>query len=221
VGSGTKPFLIGIAGGTGSGKTLLATSLAGRYAHLGVSILDLDSYYRDQRHLSEEERSLVNFDKAEAIDHDLLFQHLEKLMAGMPIEKPCYSFATHTRQPHHESVEARPMVILEGLFALWDSRIRSLMDLKVYVEADPDVRFIRRLRRDVLDRKRTVESVIGQYLQTVRPMHQLSVQPTRAYADIVVDNTDQFDPAISIVERAIRERRPLFAPRGEKKTGGD
>lgn len=210
-----KPFLIGIAGGTGSGKTLLATSLAGRYAHIGVSILDQDSYYRDQSHLHEEERSRVNYDEAMAIDHDQLFQHLEQLAAGRPIAKPCYSFATHTRQPRVESVEARPMIILEGLFALWDSRIRSLMDLRVYVEAAADVRFIRRLRRDVLERQRTLESVIEQYLRTVRPMHELYVEPTRAYADLVVDNSDRLDPAISIVERAIRERRPSLSSPGE------
>lgn len=215
-----RPFLIGIAGGTGSGKTLVANSLADRYARIGVSLLDQDSYYRDRSYLSEEERSQVNYDEACGIDHDLLFQHLQQLMAGRSIKRPCYSFATHTRLARIEPVEAKPMVILEGLFALWDPRIRSLMDLKVYVEADADVRFIRRLRRDVLERKRTVESVIEQYTQTVRPMHHKYVNPTKAFADIVVENTDRLDLVLSTVERVIEERQPMFAARGGEKSGG-
>ncbi len=221
MGSGTKPFLVGIAGGTGSGKTLLARSLAERYAHIGVSVLTQDSYYRDRSHLGEEERSQVNYDEAGAIDHDLVFQQLQQLVAGRSIKRPCYSFATHTRLARIEPVEAKPMVILEGLFALWDPRIRSLMDLKVYVEADADVRFIRRLRRDVLERKRTVESVIEQYLETVRPMHEIYIYPTRAYADLVVDNTDRLDAVASEVERAIEGRQPRFAAGGHKKRGAE
>ncbi len=208
--------MIGITGGTGSGKTLVANSLAERYAHIGVSLLDQDSYYRDRSHFSEEVRSQVNYDEADAIDHDLLFKQLQQLMAGRPIEKPCYSFATHTRLARVECVEAKPLIVLDGLFALWDPRIRGLMDLKVYVEADADVRFIRRLRRDVLERGRTIDSVIDQYLKTVRPMYQLYVEPTRAYADIVVDNTDRLDPATSVVERAVRERRHSFTPGDEE-----
>ena len=211
-----KPLLIGVAGGTGSGKTLLTTTLAARYARVGVCIIDQDSYYHDQSHLSPGERSRVNFDQGSAIDHSLLFDHLQRLLAGQAIKKPRYDFATHTRQPESDLVSTRPVIFLEGLFALWDADCRSLMDLRVYVEAEADIRFIRRLRRDILERGRTVESVVEQYLRTVRPMHQLYVEPTRAYADIVVDNSDRIDPAVTIVERAINERRPSFGPGEEK-----
>jgi uridine kinase len=212
-----RPILIGVAGGTGSGKTLLTTAVAARYARLGVCIIDQDSYYHDQSHLSLEERNRLNFDQASAIDHDLLFGHLQQLLAGQAIEKPRYDFATHTRRPENDGVSPQPIIFLEGLFALWDSKCRSLMDLKVYVEADADIRFIRRLRRDILERGRTVESVVEQYLTTVRPMHQLYVEPTRAHADLIVDNTDSVEPAVAAVERAIRELRPSFSPgNGEK-----
>jgi uridine kinase len=207
-----KPLLIGMAGGTGSGKTLLTAALAARFARTGVCVIDQDSYYHDQSHLSPEERKDVNFDQASAVDHNLLFEHLQQLIVGEAIEKPRYDFVTHTRWPETDRVSPQPIIVLEGLFALWDPECRSVMDLKVYVEADADIRFIRRLRRDILERGRTVESVVAQYLRTVRPMHQLYVEPTRAYADLVVDNTDRIDPAISIVERAIRERRPSLAP---------
>ncbi len=212
----TKPFLIGIAGGTGSGKTLLATTLARKYAQVGVCILNQDSYYHDRSQLSVEERSRVNYDEAPAIDHDMLFAHLQKLVAGKAIEKPRYDFATHTRQAECDLVSPKPVVFLEGLFALWDPNCRALMGLKVYVEADADIRFIRRLRRDVLERGRTVEYVIAQYLQTVRPMHHAYVEPTRAYADLVVDNSESLEPALLEVERAIRERLPhYFVPQQE------
>jgi uridine kinase len=212
-----KPILIGVAGGTGSGKTLLTTTLAARYARLGVCIIDQDSYYHDQSHLSPEERNRLNFDEASAIDHDLLFGHLQQLLAGKTVEKPQYDFTTHTRRSESDWVSPQPIIFLEGLFALWDPNCRSLMDLKVYVEADADIRFIRRLRRDILERGRTVESVVEQYLTTVRPMHQLYVEPTRAYADLIVDNTDCVEPAVSAVELAIRERRPSFSPGNREK----
>jgi uridine kinase len=206
-----QPLVVGIAGGTGSGKTVVATNLAKRYAQIGVLILDQDSYYRDQRHLSEAERTLVNYDEPQVVDHDLLFHHLQQLIAGQPIEKPRYRFATHTRDPEWEVVHPRPIIFVEGLFALWYSPLRSLMDLKVYVEADPDMRFIRRLRRDVLERGRTVESVIAQYLKTVRPMHLAHIEPTKAYADVVVDNTESLEQAVTLIDRAIAKRCPSCA----------
>jgi len=220
VADSTRSLLIGVAGGTGSGKTLLTTTLVARYAHIGVCIIDQDSYYHDQSHLSPEERTKVNFDQASAIDHPLLFDHLQRLIAGQAIRKPRYDFATHSRQAESDPVYPMPLIILEGLFTLWDPKCRSLMDLKVYVESDADIRFIRRLRRDTLERGRTVESVVVQYLTTVRPMHKLYVEPTRTYADIVVDNSDRLDAAVSIVERGIREFRPVLAPGDEDAVKG-
>jgi len=184
------PVIIGITGGTGSGKTILARSIAERYAHLGVALVDQDSYYRDQRHLSLPERESVNYDEPSAIDHDLLLEHLRELREGRPVVKPQYCFASHTRSGQGESVAPKPIIVVEGLFALWQPRIRSLMALKIFVEADADIRFIRRLQRDVLERGRSVQSVVEQYLQTVRPMHQLYVEPTKADADLVVDSPE-------------------------------
>lgn len=203
--------MVGIAGGTGSGKTIVAANLANRYAQIGVLILDLDSYYRDQSHLNEVERTLVNYDEPQVVDHDLLFHHLQQLIAGQPIEKPRYCFATHTRDHEGELVHPRPIIFVEGLFALWYPPLRSLMDLKVYVEADADMRFIRRLRRDVLERGRTIESVIAQYVQTVRPMHRAHIEPTKAYADVVVDNTESLEQAVTVIDQALAQRYPLCA----------
>jgi len=204
-------IVVGIAGGTGSGKTAVTRALAAKYRRVGVLTIGQDSYYRDQSHMSEEERALVNYDKPQAIDHDLLFQHLRRLLAGQNVQKPHYCFATHTRARETELIQLQPIVLVEGLFALWDKRIRALMNLKVYVEADPDIRFIRRLRRDILERGRTVESVVTQYLETVRPMHQTYVEPTKAYADLVLDNNTSLEHAIARIAQAISERYPSHA----------
>ena len=163
----SRRLIIGIGGGTGSGKTTVARTLCERYATLGVSLVDLDSYYYDRSHLSPEERARVNYDEPSAIDHDLLLQHLERLESGQLIEKPRYLFATHTRSAQTDVVKPTPIIIVEGLFALWDPRICSLMGLKLYVDADSDLRFIRRLQRDLVERGRTVESVITQYLSLI------------------------------------------------------
>jgi len=184
------PVIIGIGGGTGSGKTTLARAIVERYAIIGVALLDQDSYYRDQSHLSLPDRESVNYDEPSAIDHDLLLEQLRELLEGRSIKKPAYCFASHTRTGEGASVASQPMVVVEGLFALWEPRIRGLMALKIYVEADPDIRFIRRLQRDVIARGRSVQSVVEQYLQTVRPMHQRYIEPTRRHADLVVYNTD-------------------------------
>jgi len=184
------PVIIGIGGGTGSGKTTLARAIVERYAIVGVALVDQDSYYRDQSHLSLPERESVNYDEPSAIDHDLLLEHLRELREGRPIVKPQYCFASHTRSGEGETVAPRPIVVVAGLFALWEPRIRSLMALKIFVDADADIRFIRRLQRDVLERGRSVQSVVEQYLQTVRPMHKLYIEPTRRHADLVVYNTD-------------------------------
>jgi uridine kinase len=201
------PAIIGIGGGTGSGKTTLARSLAERYAQLGVALIDQDSYYRDQSHLSLRERESVNYDEPWAIDHDLLLEQLKQLREGRSIKKPAYCFTSHTRTGEGETLAPQPMIVVEGLFALWESRVRSLMALKIYVDGDSDIRFIRRLQRDVIARGRSVRSVVEQYLQTVRPMHQRYVEPTRQYADVVVNNSDNpeisrwMEPALARVEK--------------------
>jgi|SRR4029077_4727675 uridine kinase len=197
------PFVIGIAGGSGAGKTTIVEKLSAQLSGVRVSVLDQDSYYRDCSHMSRKERDAVNFDDPSALDHDLLILHLEQLRLGNPITKPVYCFATHTRTREVTVIEPAPLVMVEGIFALHDPRLRSLMDLKLYIDADPDLRFIRRLMRDIVDRGRTPESVITQYLETVRPMHLQHIHPTRRYADLVVDGTGSIGPALRKINKAI------------------
>lgn len=174
-----------------------------------MTLIDQDSYYRDRSHLSREERSRLNFDEPGAFDYNLLVQHLERLRGGEPVEKPRYSFTARTRTGEFDRVEPAPLIVLEGLLALWDSRIRKLAGLKIYVDADADVRMTRRLRRDVGERGRTVESVVTQYLETVRPMHRLHVEPTKAYADLVLDTTDSsLEDSMTKIDRALAETFP-------------
>lgn len=184
-----KPLIIGIGGGTGAGKTTLAQRLTLLYPDLGTVILDQDSYYRDQSHLRFEQRVLTNYDEPAALDIDLLVRHMELLAAGKPIQKPCYCFVTHTRTAEVKEIHPAQLVILEGLMALWDERLRALMGLKIFVDADADVRLMRRLLRDVQERGRTLESTVAQYRDSIRPMHRRYVDPTKAFADLVVDTT--------------------------------
>jgi uridine kinase len=195
------PLLIGIAGGTGSGKTTLAAHLLRRYAPEGACLLEQDSYYRDRGNLSAHEREGINYDEPEAIEHDLLLEHVKSLMGGRAIEKPVYSFRTHTRSREVQAVGPASVILLEGLFALWDPRVRLLMDLKVYIDAPADLRFLRRARRDVCERGRTIDSVIEQYLETVRPMHEAQIQPTKAYADLVVENDGDLKEMLKIAQQ--------------------
>lgn len=203
----SSPLLIGIGGGTGSGKTTVAHMISERYAHLGVSLVDQDSYYHDRGHLSAVERVQVNYDEPAAIDHDLLLDHLAQLAGGQSIQKPRYLFATHTRSSEVDPVQSAPIVVVEGLFALWEPRICALMGLKLYCDADADLRFIRRLQRDTLERGRTAHSVIEQYLRTVRPMHQLHIEPTKRNADLVVDTSSAFQADLFQVVDGVLARR--------------
>ena len=182
-----RPRLIGIAGGTGSGKSTVARRLLARFPGQGC-LLEFDSYYRDQSHRTFEDRQTVNYDHPAAIEFDLLLTHLQALLRGETIARPCYSFSTHNRLPHPEMVASQALIVVEGLFALADPRLRQLMDLRLFVDAPADLRFIRRLQRDLEERGRSAASVMAQYLATVRPMHLTWVEPTRAHADLVIDN---------------------------------
>jgi uridine kinase len=211
-------FLIAIGGGTGSGKTTIARGIAERYTSLGVAALNQDSYYFDRSHLSASEKEEINFDDPRALDHDLICEHVQQLWRGEAIEKPRYSFATHTRTGEFDRVDPAPLVLLEGLFALWDPRVRALAGLRVFVDADADVRFIRRLRRDVGERERTWQSVVTQYLATVRLMHHLHVEPTKAFADLVLDTTQApLEDSLNRIDRALVEVSPRVRDMASRK----
>lgn len=198
--------MIGIAGGTGSGKSTVARRIYDSL-HLDSAVfLDQDSYYRELGHLPLQERTRVNFDHPDALDNELLAEHLEQLIAGRPVEKPTYDFSAHTRAAQSVRVEPRGVILVEGILLFVESRLRELFDLKIFVDTDADIRFIRRLRRDLDLRGRTLDSVIEQYLATVRPMHFDFVEPSKRYADIILPRGGNNMPGISVIAARIRER---------------
>jgi uridine kinase len=182
-----KPVaLVGIAGGTCSGKSLVSKRLTERVGEDNVLILKQDNYYRDLRDLSPEERARVNFDHPDAFDNDLLYKHVKQVLSGRPVKEPVYSFVHHTRTGETTRREPRPVVILEGILALEDERLRGLMDFRVFVDEDADIRLARRIRRDEVERGRSAQSVLVQYEDSVRPMHEQFVEPTKRFADIII-----------------------------------
>jgi uridine kinase len=180
------PFVIGIAGGTGAGKTTIARALAHAVPAEHVAAIEHDHYYRDLRHLSPEARDRVNFDHPDALESDLLVEHLVRLRRGEPIEVPIYDFATHTRRTETRAVEPSPVVLVEGILVLADAALREQLDLKVYVDTDADIRVLRRIARDLHERARSFESVREQYYATVRPMHLQFVEPSKRWADVII-----------------------------------
>lgn len=200
-----KPVFVGIAGGTGSGKTLVAQRLAVRVGTEQVVLLQQDWYYRDLSHLPFAEREKRNFDHPDAIDFPLLREHVRRLLAGLPVQVPRYDFVAHCRTGESYPLEPRPVVILEGILILHDQELRKLMDLKIYVESEPDVRFIRRLMRDMNERGRSLTSVVKQYLETVRPMHLQFVEPSKGHADVIVPQGGENEVAVQLVAARVRE----------------
>lgn len=204
-----RPVVIGIAGGTGSGKTTVAEAIVRRIGPERIALIQQDSYYKDQSHLPMEERVRINYDHPESIDTALLIRHLQELIAGRPVEVPIYDFTTYTRTPHTRRVEPRPVILVEGILVFVEKALRDLFDIKIYVDADPDIRFIRRLQRDLAERGRTLESVIQQYLSTVRPMHLEFVEPSKRYADIIIPeggfNTVALDMIIARIRAMLEE----------------
>lgn len=194
-----KRLLIGITGGTGSGKSTVSREILKSIHKKNVVIIEQDSYYKNQSHLSFEERVKTNYDHPFAFDNDLLLKHLKDLLNDKPIEKPIYDFERHTRKKETITVYPKEIIILEGILILNDDDIRNLCDIKIFVDTDSDVRVIRRILRDIKERGRTLDSVIHQYMSTVRPAHLQFVEPTKKYADIIIPEGGYNKVAIDII----------------------
>ncbi len=199
-------MLIGISGGTGSGKTTVANRILESVSASEVVFIQQDSYYRNVEDLPLDYRQVANFDHPDAIDNELLVDHIRKLKAGQPIDLPLYDFKSNTRLPETRRVDPKPILIVEGILIFTDARLLEQMDIKVFVDTPDDIRFIRRLRRDVAERGRTVDSVIEQYLGTVRPMHMQFVEPSRRYADVIIPEGGHNLVSIDLISGKIRER---------------
>lgn len=208
-GGASRPLVIGVAGGSGSGKTTVARAIEEAIVPESV-LIDQDAYYKDLAHLPLEARKQVNFDHPDAFDTELLIVQLGQLAGGQAIAKPTYDYPAHTRAAATVRVEPRDVILVEGILLFADARLRALFDIKVYVDVADDVRFIRRLQRDVVERGRTMESVIHQYLTTVRPMHLEFVEPSKRYADVILPEGGQnrigIEMIIARVEREARRR---------------
>src|SRR5919202_1511008 len=199
-------MIIGICGGTGSGKKTVAKKILESVSAADVAFLQQDSYYRNRAELPLDYRRQVNFDHPDAIDNDLLVEHLRALKAGRAVELPIYDFKNHVRLPETQRVEPKLIIILEGILIFAEPRLLAEMDIKVFVDTPDDIRFIRRLRRDVAERGRTVDSVIEQYLATVRPMHMQFVEPSKRVADVIIPEGGYNMVSIDLLSGKIRER---------------
>ena len=195
----SKPIIIGVTGGSGSGKTSVSRAIFNNFPDHSIMMLEQDSYYKDQSHLSFEERLNTNYDHPFAFDNDLLIQHVGDLLNYKAIEKPVYDYVAQTRSQATIMQEPKEVIILEGILILEDERLRDLMDIKVYVDTDDDLRIIRRIKRDMEERGRTLDSVIEQYLTVVKPMYHQFIEPTKRYADIIVPEGGENHVAIDLI----------------------
>ncbi|MDD2447182.1 MAG: uridine kinase [Tissierellia bacterium] len=200
-----KPLLIGIAGGTGSGKTTVTKEIIKSISSDDVVVIEQDSYYKDQSTLSFEERVNTNYDHPDAFDNELMIKQLKDLLDGKTINKPIYDFENHNRKVETETVEPKNIIILEGILILFDEKVRNLLDIKIYVDTDSDVRIIRRILRDIKERGRTLDSIIVQYMGTVRPAHLQFIEPTKRYSDIIIPEGGYNKVAVDIIVAKINE----------------
>lgn len=191
--------VIGIAGGSGSGKTTVQRRIMERFGSTAIALMEHDVYYRDLSHLPFEKRTQFNFDHPNALETELMVEQLDALLSGSPIEKPTYDFTNHQRLPETDRIEPRPVVIVEGILVLAEPALRERMDIKLYVDTAPDVRLMRRIERDINERGRTLESVLAQYRRTVRPMHLEFVGPSKRHADVIIPRGGKNQVAIDMV----------------------
>jgi uridine kinase len=206
-----KPLIIGIAGGTGSGKSTVARKVADALDAASVAFIDMDAYYRNYTHITLEERRRVNWDHPDAFDFDLLTRHLSELAERRAIDKPVYDFVTHLRSEDTVRVEPTDVIVIDGILLFVDERVRDLCDVKVFVDAEADIRLIRRLRRDMRTRGRPLNEIIDQYLSTVQPMHLQFVEPSKRYADIIVPRGGHNEIAIEMIVAKISRRLAAVA----------
>ena len=199
-------MIIGICGGTGSGKTTIARAIVDAVGVEKVVLVEQDSYYRNLADMPLDERHQANFDHPDSLDSDMLVNHIRRLKQGLQVEMPLYDFKTHTRSNRIETIEPKPVVIVEGILIFAEPRVLDLLDVHVYVDTPDDVRFIRRLQRDISERGRTVESVIGQYYRTVRPMHFEFVEPSKRHADIIIPEGGQKGVSVDLLCGLVREK---------------
>ena len=195
---------IGVAGGTGSGKTTVARRILDRVGTENIAYIPHDAYYKDLHHLSREERIKTNFDHPDSLETSLMVEHLKALRQGKAVEIPVYDFKTHTRADETRHVDPARIILVEGILLFVEPELRELLDVKLFIDTDADIRFIRRLRRDVNERGRTFESVISQYLRTVRPMHLEFVEPSKRYADVIIPEGGFNEVAIEMLAARIR-----------------
>ena len=199
-----KPFVIGIAGGTGSGKTTVSHRVAAAAPVESVTIIEYDSYYRDRPELTEEERSHLNFDHPDSLETSLLISHLMALKSGTEVEVPIYDFTTHRRKKETTRAKPTPVIVVEGILTFVDERLRDLFDLKIFVDTDADIRVFRRIRRDIEQRGRDFSSIREQYYETVRPMHLMFVEPSKRWADVILPEGGENEVALDLIIGKVR-----------------
>ena len=223
---GAQPLLIGVAGGSGSGKTTVVRRIVRALGQEQVVVVHHDSYYRDTSHLPMAERVQINYDHPESLETELLIQHLEALLRGQAVDIPVYDFSTHARLDERRRILPRPVIIVDGILILWDRKLRDLMDVKLFVDADADVRLGRRLQRDMDERGRSPDSVLTQYMETVRPMHLEFVEPSKRYADVIIPRGGHNRVGVDVVVATVRSAlagRPsdVLTRRSTPTTGGN
>lgn len=200
-----NPILIAVAGGSASGKTTVVEKIIKQLNSKDITVISHDDYYKDLTHLALEERYKVNFDHPTSLDNDLFVAQLKDLLNGTPILKPTYDFVQHNRSSKYETINPTKIIIIEGILILEDERIRDLSTIKIFVESDDDIRFIRRLVRDTKERGRSIDSIINQYIDTVKPMYYSFVKPTKRYADMIIPNDSGHDVAVDCIARMIND----------------